>query len=538
MKYLYGASVQGIQSFIFQTNKLREIVGASELVEQICTTKFAAFCSDQDIEIADGNYIIKAAGNIKYVFDSDTDCAKVVRAFPKYIANLAPGITVSQAVVKIENDNLHDAINQVETKLKAQRSKVAMPVELGFMGLERARKTGGVASHIDRLDDEVICDATHQKRKLGGPEYQTGNNDEKETLFSKISGIAKLSETEIPFDVEKITQSGKNSWLAVVHADGNALGLLLQKLGTSLSGKPYEKVQSAFATFSERLDQATKAAAKTAFQEAIVKKAEFDNEIDNKPTFYPIRPVVLGGDDLTVIIRGDLALDFTTVFLKEFEKETKAQFTFLGKEYEVNGFENGITACAGIVYIKTSYPFHYAVNLAEVLTKKAKNFSKKDLDKSGIPPSSLSFYTVQSSFVESMDDIVEKTLIAPSSKVSFDFGPYLVNKVDGSASVEDLQTKLKTLKEESSKDKSKGISKLRQWISELYKDKSRAAFMMSRMQSVEGNNGLLEKLGLKNPFVPILEKEADSKSPENPTKVKPTQKTIVYDLIQLHSLNY
>ena len=40
-KYLYGAAVQGIQSFIFQTNKLREIVGASELVEEICTLEFA-----------------------------------------------------------------------------------------------------------------------------------------------------------------------------------------------------------------------------------------------------------------------------------------------------------------------------------------------------------------------------------------------------------------------------------------------------------------------------------------------------------------
>lgn len=38
--YLYGAAVQGIQSFIFQTNKLMEIAGASELVEQKYITKF------------------------------------------------------------------------------------------------------------------------------------------------------------------------------------------------------------------------------------------------------------------------------------------------------------------------------------------------------------------------------------------------------------------------------------------------------------------------------------------------------------------
>ena len=32
-KFLYGASVQGFQRFIFQTNELKDIVGASELVE-------------------------------------------------------------------------------------------------------------------------------------------------------------------------------------------------------------------------------------------------------------------------------------------------------------------------------------------------------------------------------------------------------------------------------------------------------------------------------------------------------------------------
>jgi hypothetical protein len=40
MKYLYGASIQGIQEFIFATNRLKEIIGASELVESISTELF------------------------------------------------------------------------------------------------------------------------------------------------------------------------------------------------------------------------------------------------------------------------------------------------------------------------------------------------------------------------------------------------------------------------------------------------------------------------------------------------------------------
>ena len=100
-KYLYGASVQGIQQFIFQTNELKDIVGASELVESICTELFKKVVGQRWKE---ANQVISAAGNVKYIFEDKAECEEVVRNFPREVMTNAAGVTISQAVVELGND--------------------------------------------------------------------------------------------------------------------------------------------------------------------------------------------------------------------------------------------------------------------------------------------------------------------------------------------------------------------------------------------------------------------------------------------------
>ena len=191
------------------------------------------------------------------------------------------------------------------------------------------------------------------------------------------------------------------------------------------------------------------------------------------------------------------------------------------------------------------------MHLAELLTSKAKKFSKQDKFKKfpdneviNIPPSSLSFYKVQSSFIESLDDMTKKTLTAEISNVSFDYGPYLIKKNEEKPeepTVQMLKTKLDVLeKEVERRDKSKAVSKLRQWISELYKDKTTAEFMMTRMEQTEksrGDENLYKSLGLENALEEITYTQEQIKK-NNGKKILPKHKTIIYDVTQLHSLKY
>lgn len=503
-KYLYGASVQGIQSFIFQTNKLQEIVGASELVEEICTKTFWDIAK---IKKDDPNIILNAAGNIKYVFDDEQKCRDFVREFPKAVMEMAPGITISQAVIKYDDGRkLKDVLQDLEEKLQVQRNKASIPFEVGFMGTERSRRTSGVAFKTRKKrngEDEYIDEATYlkiekQKRSL--------------KLFEKISeiGDAKVKETLLE------TDDLKGSWLAVIHADGNGLGAIIQNLSNSFDDKNNEEVKQAFKKFSVALEKATTNAAQKAFKATIKGK---DNGI------YPIRPIVLGGDDLTVIIRADLAFDFTKTFLKEFERQTENEFKFL-RNYDVGGFDKGITACAGIAYVKKSYPFHYAVDLAEKLCSDAKNFVKgktkeyenKHPEINGlIPKSALAFYKVEDSFIEdSLSEIKERTL--KGDNIDFRYGPYLLHEEGNFASVKELEDKLKHIKEREKnlpKGESKGITKLRQWATEVFKNKTAADFFLDRMKVVN-------------------DKFYDEMKIDEERKKK---RSILYDVIQLNTLN-
>jgi hypothetical protein len=77
--YLYGASVQGIQDFIFKTNKLQEIVGASEIVKSI-ENDFKTITKGFKIQP-----LMNAAGNIKAIFETEEECKELVLTFGKLV---------------------------------------------------------------------------------------------------------------------------------------------------------------------------------------------------------------------------------------------------------------------------------------------------------------------------------------------------------------------------------------------------------------------------------------------------------------------
>lgn len=475
-KYLYGAAVQGIQNFILQTNKLKEIVGASELVAQICTSAFEEF-----EEKGKGDSIVRAAGNIKYIFTSKEKCEKAVLEFPRKVMMMAPGVIISQAVVLLENENDYPGkANELEKKLRTQRNKPVRPVNLGLTAMKRAPSTGFPGIKYDKNEDgkiELIDEASALKRRASG-----------ETLIlAKKAFRDNIRHNEMAFNINEITD--KNNWIAVIHADGNGLGKIFQTLGKS----PVDMQE-----FSAKLDEITQISARIAFQ---IVERHF-NEIEK----IPLRPVVLSGDDLTMICRADLAIEYTQLFLEEFEKISKKELNTIKliNEDAKNIIDKGLTACAGIAFIKATYPFHYAVSLAESLCKRTKEIAKTLVKEEdfNLPPSCLMFHKVQDSFITDIKEIIVRTL-TPQENISLEFGPYYCGERAKELSVKypvcehtinrlmENVNLIRSEKEESIK------SNLRQWLTLLFDDEGKANQRMIRITRM-ANKETVNKLQLEN----------------------------------------
>ncbi len=430
MTYLYGASVQGIQGYIFATNKLREMVGASELVENLCTSGFNDFIESlqraQPSSADAPRKILGAAGNIKWIFPDKSLLEQVVREFPLHVRKTVPGASVSQAVVNVTGDVTPADLGKLEQKLKAQRNRPMLASTPDWAACSRCPRTGLPAYeiHPTKNGSEMLDEALAMKVDKSS-EQSPMTRLARKLLNGTTEGshVYRMADQNLrfPYDLEEIINGRENTWLAVVHADGNGLGALIQKINADMAKNP-AKTADVFARFSEALDKATAEAAHKAFDEVVAPG------LDKTLKSLPLRPLILGGDDLTLIIRADLAVPFTESFLKAFQEFTANRMGEVG----ISGLEKGLTACAGIAFVKHSYPFHYGYELAESLCTQAKQASKSSPSAAnGMIPASLALFKVQSTFSEDWKTIRERELqvkaFEGARSLHLDYGPYALN---------------------------------------------------------------------------------------------------------------
>jgi hypothetical protein len=342
MSYIYRYEAKGIQSYILATDRLREMVGASSLIEALEeeVVKLVGKDVDKDVDIT------AAAGSATIEFKTHKALAAFASVWPMQVHKLAPGLQIIQAWI----EKGEDWFNRLAEKLGEQRSLRWPSLPEPHPAMLRTGRTGLPAVDEGEEPETTLLDLP-SKKKLDtyGRDNKAGKSGNDRLGSRLLKGLVD-GPTGFISDNNALLEDKRFSYLAVVHADGNGIGSLLHTL------KPEQ-----YRAFSKALSAATEAAARRAVQATLLDSVDFKGKIR-------ARPLVLGGDDLTILLPAGIALAFTRAYLDAFEQETKARQKELTRP---------LSAAAGIAIIKRRWPFCDAHFLAEQLCKLAKDDLKR-----------------------------------------------------------------------------------------------------------------------------------------------------------------
>lgn len=321
------------QNYIFSSNKLRDQVARSEDIRYVTSGEFFSEVG-KGLYRDEENMVYSGGGHTVLQFARLQQAQAFARCITEAAMRRFDGMEVFVKLLPYEEErtpeeNLKELTAQLEKK-KARRKAAFRRLYIGVEKINAAVESGA--------EDNGL---TFRPRK-------------KEAKSS--SGTLRLQvPEEWTFPVQFEDLAGGDSFIAMVHIDGNAMGKRVEKIYQS-GAESWECCVGRLRRFSESIQQDYEAA----FREMVEEILRLDDTA--RPEQLPIRPVILAGDDVCFVTRGKIGIECARIFLEHLAARCNAED---GQAY---------SACAGVALVHKKYPAHAAYDLAEELCSSAKKF--------------------------------------------------------------------------------------------------------------------------------------------------------------------
>lgn len=416
--------VHSKQQFIYSSPRLKEIIGASSLIKLVSSWVDKAI---RDIipEASSDSWVTSSSGRVIIIVENKDQARRIISEVTRRAASDAPGMDVSGVHVSLKTNCLQqddlNRLNAAAARYELQRTPplarftripfLAAASDSSFPACGLFEKAGfdSLSALVAKPEFNGLSFSSIVKRRAADSARDAFLDEAKQeyVLLEDDELLArdptKLQDFHQGENDGRTSINDRLSKVAVIHIDGNSVGNAMRHLDKVIRRIPADELKRFIGcdmsnsdslrkfmnATSIRLDLAVRQAFVAASND-VAQLARDDAEASgDSNTIIPVVPVILGGDDVTVITCGDYALPFVTRYVEHYEAETETD-GILKYLSDPGGAPGPMTAGAGVAIVRRNFPFHIAYDLAEGLVREAKKIGKR----TSPPRSSLSFHVL------------------------------------------------------------------------------------------------------------------------------------------------
>lgn len=461
---------RSIQKYVFSCNRLKTNIGASYLVDSIFSDLMVniilpsfnlkmpdipwneveniQMLEDDSIEcevayIGGGNMII-------LVRKSDTDvielCKKIVGKWSKEILIKAPGLKTGAAIGELDIDEAHfqKSLGVLYKQLKDNQNIILPQVDVPYVGFTlECDYSGKTAEYMNgRVKDDIISEFNNRMVSAEIIAKSSAYNVAAENLREAYRDI--LGERfDFVTKFDNLGYKDNESYISIIHIDGNNMGI---KFASCTNMQERKKL-------SLRTAEIVKKGFYNLLKSVVddIKNKTYDKSLNlskMRNRYLPIRPIIIGGDDVTFVCPGRLGIEYAKRFI-QFVSEEKlldktqyinaqkyAEKIFNSKNIKVN---DKMSCCGGVAIVPAKYPFYRAYELAEQLCSSAKKKSRQNDE------SFIDFAILHGDMSPTLEQLCIQQYEAPEGYLHY--GPYCVTQEQKDKSgIDDLLSLVKKIK--------------------------------------------------------------------------------------------
>ena len=341
MLHIVHIKLQRVQTWLFAVPRLRAMVGANALLGRAIRTELRDFvisakgystCEnandypephpddplasyDNPRDDAEAGILSRDGGHFEACFADESGANRFAEAASIRLDTVVPGLRYAVSV------------DGKEIIRNCRELSIELPVLAPCQWTGRGVASLEIHQGADRYQVALEVSRRHDAAKYAG-------SGRAEDLASRLMAAVRPNLNR-PETFEELAGPG---YMAVVHADGNGVG------------ESAPKEASARAKYHHRNRVLLRRALRAAIQ-----------EVCPETGMAPLIPLMLGGDDLLVLCRAKIALNFVEALCRNLEVLQQDR-----------GNDFYLTLGVGIVFAKPSVPFHRLHAVAENLASSAK----------------------------------------------------------------------------------------------------------------------------------------------------------------------